>query len=350
MLQVLVVEDERPIRQSVCKMLNQLEGCEVVGEAKNGVEALEMLQNISPHVLLTDIQMPLMNGLLLSGEAKRLLPMIEIVLFSGYNDFEYVREGLRQGVHDYLPKPVQAEDLQRAMQQVASKIAHKQGRIHQQFVWMEAWRDHAKRLAEALWLVDKPKFNEQWQILSTAWLKQGNERESVYEFFHLLIYILNERIREHYGAQLPDDAFHPLSFIGDAVRDTELIREHLIGIMNELLTQRNWRKSHVVVKTLDYINSEYGQPHLSLIEAAELTGLSHPYLSRVFKEEMGKTFMEYVTEMRINKARELLENPDTKVYEVAGAVGYTEYAYFVRVFKRVVGYSPSDYRKQLGMK
>ncbi|MFD0712603.1 helix-turn-helix domain-containing protein [Paenibacillus sp. GCM10027626] len=350
MLQVLVVEDERPIRQSVCKMIEQLDGYEVAGEAKNGVEALQLLQTLSPHVLLTDIQMPLMNGLLLSGEAKRLLPMIEIVLFSGYNDFEYVREGLRQGVHDYLPKPVQPEDLQRTLEQIASKIAHKKGRLHQQFVWMEAWRDNAKRLAEALWLVDKPKFEAEWSVLSGEWLKQGNERESVYEFFHLLVYILNERIREHYGSQLPEHAFHPLGFTGDAARDTELIREHLLGLMNELLTQRNWRKSHVVVKALDYINNEYAQPHLSLLEAAELTGLSHPYLSRVFKEEMGKTFMEYVTEMRINKARELLENPDTKVYEVAGAVGYTEYAYFVRVFKRVVGYSPSDYRKQLGMR
>ena len=87
-----------------------------------------------------------------------------------------------------------------------------------------------------------------------------------------------------------------------------------------------------------------------MIDAAEFTGLSHPYLSRLFKEEMGKTFMEYVTELRIDKARELLGNPDVKVYEVAGAVGYMEYAYFVRVFKRVVGYSPSDYRKQLGLR
>lgn len=350
MLQVLVVEDERLIRQSVCMMVEQLDGYQVAGEAKDGAEALQMLHDLTPHILLTDIHMPFMNGLQLTEAAKRLLPMLEIVLFSGFNDFEYVREGLRQGVHDYLPKPVQPEELHRTMQQIANKIADKKGKLHQQFVWMEAWRDNAKRLAESLWMVDKPKFEAEWSNLSAEWLKHGDGHRNVYEFFHLLIHFLNERIRENYGAQLPDHVFRPLDFTGDAARDAELIREHLTGVMNELLTQRNWRKSHVMTKALQYIHTEYANPQLSLIDAAELTGLSHPYLSRLFKEEMGKTFMEYVTELRIGKARELLANPEVKVYEVAGAVGYTEYSYFVRVFKRVVGYSPSDYRKQLGLK
>jgi len=350
MLQVLVVEDERWIRRNMCKMIEEVDGYQVAGEAKNGVEALQMLQSRPPHVLMTDIHMPFMNGLQLSEAAKRVLPMLEIVLFSGYNDFEYVREGLRQGVHDYLQKPVQTEDLHRTMQQIANKIAHKKGKLHQQFVWMEAWRVNANRLAESLWLVDKPKFEAEWSVLSSEWLKNGDGQENVYEFFHLLIYFINERIRVNYGAQLPEHVFHPLDFTGDAAQDAELIRGHLLGVLNELLTQRNWRKSHVVTKALHYIHSEYAHPHFSLIDAAELTGLSQPYLSRLFKEEMGRTFMEYVTELRIDKARELLENPDAKVYEVVGAVGYTEYAYFVRVFKRIVGYSPSDYRKQLGLK
>ncbi|WP_409346217.1 response regulator [Paenibacillus sp. MBLB4367] len=350
MLQVLVVEDERWIRQSICKMIEQIDGYQVVGEAKDGQEGLRMLQELTPHVLMTDIRMPFMNGLQLSDEARRLLPKLEIVLFSGFNEFDYVREGLRQGVHDYLLKPVQPEDLERVMQQISRKIEQKRGKLPQQFVWIDVWRGNLKRLADCLWLVDRVKFDAEWSILSAEWLKHEKEVEDVYEFFHLIVYILNEHIREHYSAQLPDQVFRPLDFTGDAQRDAELIREHLLGVMNELLTQRNWRKSHVVVKALTYIEAHYANPHLSLFDAAELIGLSHPYLSRLFKEEMGKTFVEYVTELRINKAREILGDPDFKVYEVAGAVGYTEYSYFVRVFKRVVGHSPSDYRKQLGIR
>jgi two-component system response regulator YesN len=299
---------------------------------------------------MTDIRMPFMNGLQLSDEARRLLPGLEIVLFSGYNEFDYVREGLRQGVHDYLLKPVQPEELERVMQQLTRKIEQKREKLPRRFVWVEAWRDNLKRLAESIWLVEKAKFDAEWSVLSSEWLKHEKEAEDAYEFFHLIIYVLNEFIREHYSAQLPDTAFHPLDFTSDARRDAELIREHLLGIMNELLTQRNWRKSHVVEKALTYIEAEYANPHLSLFDAAELIGLSHPYLSRLFKEEMGKTFVEYVTELRINKARDILGDPDFKVYEVAGAVGYTEYSYFVRVFKRIVGHSPSDYRKQLGIR
>ncbi|MBP1988643.1 response regulator transcription factor [Paenibacillus eucommiae] len=350
MLQVLVVEDERWIRQSICKMIGQIDGCQVAGEAKDGQEGLRLLKELAPDVLMTDIHMPVMNGLQLIGEARRLLPKLEIILFSGFNDFDYVREGLRQGVHDYLLKPIQPEELYRVTQQVAQKIAQKKGKLPQQFVWIEAWRGNAKRLAEYLWLADKPKFEAEWSLLSSEWIKHEKEVEDVYEFFHLLVYILNERIRENYGAQLPEQIFHPLDFTGDAARDADMIREHLLGVMNELLTERNWRKSHVVVKAVSYIEAQYANPHLSLFDAAELIGLSHPYLSRLFKEEMGKTFVEYVTELRINKAREMLGDPDVKVYEVAGAVGYTEYTYFVRVFKRVVGYSPSDYRKQLGIR
>jgi two-component system response regulator YesN len=350
MLQVLIVEDERWIRQSICKMIEQLDGFQVVGEAKDGQVALDLLNDIYPHILMTDIQIPRINGLQLAEEARRLLPKLEVVLFSGFNDFEYVREGLRQGVHDYLLKPIQPEDLERVLQQIASKLAMKKVKLPRQVVWAEAWRGNAKNLADCIWLVDKERFRQEWTQLCSEWLNQVKIVEDVYEFFHLLIYILNEHIREKYSGQLPDIAFQPIDFLDDAQKDSELIRDRLLEIMNELLTQRNWGKSHIVVKALDYINNQYANPQLSLYEAAEIIGMSHPYLSRLFKEEMGKTFVEFVAELRINKARELLGDPKVKVYEVADAVGYTEYASFVRVFKRVVGYSPSDYRKQLGIR
>ncbi|MNI08562.1 putative response regulatory protein [compost metagenome] len=349
MLKVLLVEDERWIRQSIRKMLDQIAGFEVVGEAKDGHEALQLLQELTPHILLTDVRMPILNGLSLAAEARVLLPRIEIVLFSGYNEFEYVREGLRQGAHDYLLKPVQPEELERVLQQISSKLFKKRDQLPQKVAWLDIWRSYAKRLAEYLWLVDKEKFELEWSALTAEWLP--NEQDvDVYEFYHQLIYILNERIRDHYGGQLPDQAFRPLDFTGQAAGDAELIRGHLLAILNEMLIQRNWRKSHVVTKTLHYIEAQYANPDLSLLEAAELTGMSHPYLSRIFKEEMGKTFVEYVTEHRIKVARELLGKPDVKVYEIAGAVGYLEYSYFTRVFKRAVGHSPSDYRKLLGIR
>lgn len=350
MIQVVVVEDERWIRQSICKMIEQFDGCRLAGEAKDGQEALRVLQEVGPHILMTDIRMPVMDGLQLVGEARRLLPGLEIVLFSGYNDFEYVREGLRQGVHDYILKPVQPAELERVIRQLERKIGQKKDRLPRQFERLEVWRDRTKRLAEAVWLVERERFEAEWSELAGAWLKLDRQAEDAYEFFHLLLYMMNEHIRESYGARLPDQALQPIDFTGDLRRDAGTIRERLLAVIDELLTRRNWRKSHIVVKALDYIEAHFAEPDMSLFGAAERIGLSHPYLSRMFKEEMGQTFVEYVTELRINKAREKLSDPDAKVYEVAGAVGYTDYGYFVRVFKKLVGYSPSDYRKQLGIR
>ena len=350
MLQIFVVEDEHLIRQSICKMIEPFSDFEVVGECMDGQQALNMLKELTPHILMTDIQIPFMNGLQLAGEARKLLPELEIILFSGFNDFEYVREGLRQGVHDYLLKPVQPADLERVLQQVSNKLLSKKEKLPRQVVWMEAWREHAKNLAENVWLVDKEKFEREWAVVQAEWFKREKAIEDIYAFFHLIMFMLNERMSESDGSPLSDQAFHPLDFTGDSRKDAKRIQEYLAGIMNELLTQRNWRKSHIVSKALDYIEQQYKNPNLSLYEASEMIGMSHPYLSRMFKEEMGKTFVDYVADLRINKAKELLSNPDVKVYEVAGAVGYTEYASFARLFKRVAGYSPSDYRKQLGIR
>ncbi|MBO9610633.1 MAG: helix-turn-helix domain-containing protein [Paenibacillaceae bacterium] len=351
MLQIVVVEDERWIRQSICKMLEQIPRCRIAGEARDGREALRLLRETGgTHILMTDIRMPVMDGLQLVGEARQLLPNLEIVLFSGHNDFDYVREGLRLGVHDYLLKPVQPDDLERVIRQLERKIVQKQDRLPRQFERLGMWRDRTKRLAEAIWLADLPRFEAEWEALAGEWLQLDRHAEDAYEFLHLLLYTMNEHIHESYGARLPDQAFHPLDFTGDLPRDAECIRELLRAVIKSLLTRRNWRKNHMVVKALDYIEAHFADPDMSLLEAAEKSGLSSPYLSRMFKEETGQTFVEYVTELRISKARSMLSDPNAKVYEVADAVGYTDYGYFVRVFKRVVGYSPSDYRKQLGIR
>lgn len=351
MMHVLVVEDERWMRQNICKMIEQVAGYQVIAEAKNGKEALELLEQFSPQVMLTDIQMPIMNGLQLVVEARRLLPKLEIVLFSGFNEFDYVREGLRYGVHDYLLKPVQAEELERVMQQIGKKIEqHKDANFSKVFIQMEFLRGRVKQLADSIWLAHKQKFEEDWTSLSTEWLTVEFRVEDVQDFFHLLIFMIDENIQGNYDAQLPRQQIQPIEFTGNVLQDMDNIREYLLTIMSEVMIHRNWRKNHIVMKALNYIDTHYVNSHMSLLEASKAIGLSPPYLSRIFKEEMEQSFVEYVTELRMKKAREMLGDPAAKVFEVAEAVGYTDYGYFVRVFKRVVGHSPSDYRKQQGIR
>ncbi len=109
---ILLVEDEYYIRQGLAHKIEELDDIYViVGQAANGSEALEILQKTSVHLVITDIQMPVMDGLELCRQINILYPDIVTIVLSGYNEFEYAREALRNNVFDYLLKPVSEDDL-----------------------------------------------------------------------------------------------------------------------------------------------------------------------------------------------------------------------------------------------
>ena len=106
MYKVFLIEDEIVIREALERMIPWNEyGFELVGKAKDGEIALPMIRKTKPDVLITDIKMPFMDGLTLSGIVKKEIPEIRIVIVSGYDDFEYARKAIALGVDDYLLKP-----------------------------------------------------------------------------------------------------------------------------------------------------------------------------------------------------------------------------------------------------
>jgi two-component system response regulator YesN len=100
----------------------------------------------------------------------------------------------------------------------------------------------------------------------------------------------------------------------------------------------------VLQKALDYIEANYTQPGLSLNEVAEASGVSPNYFSGMFSQEMNRTFVEYVTEKRMEKAQTILREHGLSLAETAAAVGYRDAHYFSAVFKKTVGMSPREWR------
>jgi two-component system, response regulator YesN len=98
------------------------------------------------------------------------------------------------------------------------------------------------------------------------------------------------------------------------------------------------------MKAKEYIDEHFAEA-ITLEEAAEHVGLSPYYFSKLFKDRFGITFIDYITEIRIKRAKELMENPDVSVKEVCYTVGYKDPNYFSRVFKKYTGLTPSEYRK-----
>ncbi|MEN8075411.1 AraC family transcriptional regulator [Clostridioides difficile] len=104
------------------------------------------------------------------------------------------------------------------------------------------------------------------------------------------------------------------------------------------------KKSNMLIEVQKYINRNYYNEDLSIIEIANYLGVSQTYLMRLFKRELKMTFIEYLTNVRIKNAIILMRDPALKLGEISTLVGYNTQHYFNNIFKRHVGISPQDYR------
>ncbi|CRF28835.1 response regulator containing a CheY-like receiver domain and an HTH DNA-binding domain [Mycobacterium tuberculosis] len=115
--------------------------------------------------------------------------------------------------------------------------------------------------------------------------------------------------------------------------------------LDELQEERGRRAKSVLDRALNYIRKHY-QEDISLEQAADHAGLNPYYLSKLFKLQTGETFIDHITRLRIDKAKELLMDEQYSLKEICYQVGYNDPNYFSRAFKRATGVSPSQYRQQ----
>lgn len=122
-LKIFLAEDEFVVREGIKNNIDwNSHGFEFVGEASDGELALPLIQKEKPDILITDIRMPFMDGLELSRIVKQELPGTEIIILSGFEEFEYAREAIKIGVAEYLTKPISATDLLKEIEKVGADI------------------------------------------------------------------------------------------------------------------------------------------------------------------------------------------------------------------------------------
>lgn len=121
---ILIVDDEYILRQGIKHLVDWTKkGFEIVGEASNGKEALELIDKLKPNIVILDVVMPTMDGVELSKIIKKKYPQIQIVILSGHSDFDYVKNTFQIGVNDYILKPkLNPSDFISLLENVASKI------------------------------------------------------------------------------------------------------------------------------------------------------------------------------------------------------------------------------------
>lgn len=247
MLKIMIVDDEELIRLGIAKILSKSElSVQIAGLYANGLEAYTEMSKLQPgelDVLITDIKMPVMDGLKLIMKAKERFPDLNVFVISGFNEFEYARQALRFGVTDYFLKPLDKYELFQALNKISSR-------------------------------------------LDTGGIAETEDKEQ---------------------------------------------GEHV----------------HYVVETIKHILDKEFDRAFDLEKLAERVELSPSYVSKLFRQETGLTLTDYLISIRMDKAKQfLIDYPHLKNYEISAMLGYSDPVYFNKLFKKVVGLTPKEYKEK----
>ncbi|WP_164821566.1 helix-turn-helix domain-containing protein [Paenibacillus koleovorans] len=196
-----------------------------------------------------------------------------------------------------------------------------------------------------------------WRLEYEAFYKELNgqlfSREDLYNMFHYLIYHLQKEISQLNDPLLELWNKRMLPSLQEALRREDTFEE-LYYIFHGLLTEYAKQmeairqmdtRYHLIEKVKAFIEREYEDPDLSLSKASDAFQLSTSYLSRTFKEESGQNFVDYVTKVRVLRAKLLLETTNSSIQHIGLQVGYINPLTFIRVFKKEIGVTPGYYQK-----
>lgn len=120
---VVVADDEDELREALCRMVPWEElGFRLVGDASNGLDALELVEQKEPDLLVTDIRMPFISGIDLARQVREIRPSMHIAFLSGFDDFEYAKQAIQYNIISYMLKPITREGLVKELTAIREKM------------------------------------------------------------------------------------------------------------------------------------------------------------------------------------------------------------------------------------
>ena len=364
MVKVFLVEDEAIIRHGIRDNIDWAShGFEFAGEAGDGEYAYPLILKAQPDILVTDIKMPFMDGLELSRLVKKTLPRTRIIVLSGYNEFEYAKEAIKIGISDYLLKPVSSAGLIDALKKAADEIREEREKsrlLERYFVSYEKYTE----------FLDKTDYSGVDRKLINDFLKLGSVEECspfVEEYFAAIgehnykslllrqymtmdIFYCVQEFLKKLKAEPPEvsESVVDIKLVPKVIESVEMTKAYLIEEFTAALQARdrasNDRYGSVIRDAKEYIRANFSQSDLSLNRIAVHIGVSPSYFSSIFKQETGQSFVEYLTQVRMERACELLKCTSYRTSEIWEQVGYNDSHYFSAAFKKAMGQSPKEYK------
>jgi|HigsolmetaAR203D_1030402.scaffolds.fasta_scaffold00527_20 two-component system response regulator YesN len=344
MMKVLVVDDEEIIRKGLCKLLKQCPKTMMeVNEAKNGRLALDMIERIRPDLVITDIRMPVMDGLELTDCLRQSNPDIHIVILTGYAEFDYARRAIRNGVFDYLLKPVTQEQLDEIILRLVMRSPAP---------WMERFdadslrylRDGVSELVRCVMAENRAGVDhlmDKWRHACKQWNLSYEEVKQLLAHIKLIYKAEMAMVQHDLPAEPVPTSSSAMSL--DHLFDQQAQYYH--AHISVLASKRAPRNKRVVDLVVQEIGRHYGNPELNIHSLAKAVGISAAYLSKMFREIMHMPITQFITDFRLEQAKNRLERDETvKITQIAEECGFTDYPYFSKVFKKTYGVPPQEYR------
>ena len=153
-----------------------------------------------------------------------------------------------------------------------------------------------------------------------------------------------KEVNKTFSSTTFDNAFATLSAENDIKLIKEFAQKFLMECTQAVTSVKKAEENPIIKKVCTYVDDNLSSD-ISLETAADFAGVSSFYLSKLFKEEKGETFINFISDKRLEKSRQLLEQTELSIKEITAEVGYNDQNYFSRIFKSKYGLSPKEYRK-----
>lgn len=366
MYTALLVDDEKMALISTEHSFEwEKNGFHVYNAFINPYEALDSLRSKRIDAAFVDLRMPEIDGFYIIDICRRENIKTEFIIITGYSDFEYAQKAIKLDVFDYCVKPIQSEESANLLPNLQKTLYKKRISSDPEYIKEIINSDHPSDIFSYLTLDTKQKLywiigvSSQKNIIDILPIGHGNTQIHLMVDNNKTIIIIGDNkdiSHELYNfyAALDKGTFfisNPLDSIQRIPLAVHLIKTKLeTANSNQKLQISLFDISQYIdvnksfLSLVDFVNKNYYKD-LSLQHLSNEYNINYTYCSELFKKVTGYNFSHYITNIRLRKACEMILETEMSITDISYKVGYNDYHYFAKVFKKNMNMTPSQYRE-----